>query len=186
MTSLEDESRSALARSFPYMQRKKPTLNSRESPQLRAVLGTNWAHDGKCLFDLACSQWRPCCKQAERGAEALTSLRTAELSRCPRTLCLKRGDRTRPFWSVPRRPDGGPLARTTMRQTVPSKATAAAPRSLAGSSARPLLHAIRTCAGTRPEHDRHNSAAAASMGKEASSKETSTTDTWIPWAARGI
>jgi hypothetical protein len=45
MTSLEDETLEALIRRFPYMQRKELTPNSREIPQLRAVLGTNWARD---------------------------------------------------------------------------------------------------------------------------------------------
>jgi hypothetical protein len=52
MTSLEDENRDALARRFSYMQRKRLTLNSRELPQLRGVLGTNWAR-GQSLFDFA-------------------------------------------------------------------------------------------------------------------------------------
>ncbi len=49
MTSLEDETHEALARRFPYIQRKRLTPNSREWPQLRGVLGTNWAR-GKSLF----------------------------------------------------------------------------------------------------------------------------------------
>ena len=52
MASLEDENREALARPFPYMQRKRLTAISRELPQLRGVLGTNWARS-KELFELA-------------------------------------------------------------------------------------------------------------------------------------
>jgi hypothetical protein len=52
MASLEDETLDALARRFPYMQRKRLTAISRELPQLRGVLGTIWAR-GKSLFELA-------------------------------------------------------------------------------------------------------------------------------------
>jgi hypothetical protein len=58
MTSLEDETGEALARWFPYMRRKALTVNCRESPQWRGVLGTNWARD-KSLFDLDPDQGSP-------------------------------------------------------------------------------------------------------------------------------
>ena len=45
MASLEDENREALARQFPCMQRKGLTMINRERPQLRAILGANWARD---------------------------------------------------------------------------------------------------------------------------------------------
>jgi hypothetical protein len=54
MASLEGETEDALARRFPYRQRKRLAMASRELPPWRAVLGTNWARD-KSLFDWALS-----------------------------------------------------------------------------------------------------------------------------------
>jgi hypothetical protein len=55
MASLEGETGEALARRFAYLQRKMLTVISRGRPQMRAVLGTNWARD-KSLFDLAITE----------------------------------------------------------------------------------------------------------------------------------
>jgi hypothetical protein len=53
MTSLEDESLNALAKRFPYMQRKGLTPTSREWPQLHAVLGNPECAPERCIRSAA-------------------------------------------------------------------------------------------------------------------------------------
>jgi len=58
MASLDDETGEALARRFPYMQRKGLTMASREWRVARSVGPRYWARDS-WLFDLAWTECRP-------------------------------------------------------------------------------------------------------------------------------